>query len=47
MGVPLIKIGNSRSGGGEINKFSFRLTVFDIPWDIREEMSERILDVQG
>lgn len=45
--VPLIKIGNSRFGDGEINKFSFRLTVFDMLWDIQEEMSNRMLGVQG
>lgn len=47
MAVPLIQIGNSRFGGGEINKFSFRLTVFDILWNIQEELSSRMLDAQG
>lgn len=47
MAAPLIKIGDSEFGGGEINEFSFRLTVFDILWDIQEEMSNRMLDVQG
>lgn len=47
MAVPLIKIGNRRFGGREINTFSFRLTVFDILWDIKEELSNRMLDAQG
>lgn len=34
-----------RDGGN--NKFHFRLTVFDILWGIQEEMSNKMLDVQG
>lgn len=29
------------------NKFKFRLTVFDVLWDIQEEMSNKMLDVYG
>ena len=45
MAALLIRIGNSMFGGGGNGKFSFGLTVFDILWDIQEEISNRMLDI--
>lgn len=40
MAVLVIKIRTSRFGGRGKTNFSFRLTVFDILWNVQEEMSK-------